>query len=116
MQIIENPDRKDWSQLLKRPYVENRAVLESVQSILNGVRQHGDEALRGFTKKFDGYEPEQFEVSKGEMENADREISPGLIRAIEQAKTNIETFHRKQISRTEVVEIAPGIQCWRKFV
>ncbi|MFL5742047.1 MAG: histidinol dehydrogenase [Flavisolibacter sp.] len=116
MEIIENPDRKDWSQLLKRPYVDNRAVLESVQSILNGVRQHGDEALRSFTKKFDGFEPEQFEVSRVEMENADREISPELIKAIEQAKNNIETFHRKQLGRTEVVETVPGIQCWRKNV
>ena len=53
MQVIKNPDKKDWKVLLQRPYVDNRSVLESVQQILNAVKQHGDEAVRSFTNKFD---------------------------------------------------------------
>ena len=70
MQVIKNPGKKDWKVLLQRPYVDNRSVLESVQQILNAVKQHGDEAVRSFTKKFDGIELENFIVSEDEIKEA----------------------------------------------
>ena len=114
MQIIKNPERKDWKVLLQRPYVDNRNVLESVQTILSAVKQHGDEALRSFTKKFDGVELESFQVTDQEIKTAEQEISSELKDAIRQAAENIEKFHRAQLSKTEIIETMPGVQCWRK--
>jgi histidinol dehydrogenase len=116
MQVIKNPDRKEWKVLLQRPYVDNRSVLESVQQILNAVKQHGDEALKSFTKKFDGVELERFKVREEEIAQAKEQVSKKLKDAIGQAQLNIEKFHRSQLSSTEVVETMNGVQCWRKNV
>jgi histidinol dehydrogenase len=116
MQVINNPGRQDWSILIQRPYVDNRSVLESVEQILNAVKQHGDEAVRSFTKKFDGGEPEQFQVSEREIAAAGTKLSAGLRRAIQQAQLNIETFHRSQLASPETIETMPGVKCWRKSI
>ena len=116
MQVIVQPERKEWDELLKRPYVDNRAVLESVQQILNAVRQHGDEALRSFIKKFDGAEPDQLEVDAAEIENAGADLSSELKQSILRAKKNIELFHRAQLDEGRIIEPMPGIQCWRRAV
>lgn len=116
MEIIIKPERKDWKQLLQRPYVDNRSVLDSVQQILNAVKQHGDEAVRSFTKKFDGVELESFLVSEEEIKEACEHLSGDLKKAISQAQLNIEKFHRTQLSIADIIETMPGVQCWRKNV
>lgn len=116
MNIICNPKRSEWAELLKRPYVDNKTVLESVQMILTGVRQHGDEALLSFIKKFDGVELEQLQVQPDEMAQSETQLTDSLKQAIQQAKENIDSFHRKQLVGKEVVETMPGIECWRKGV
>src|SRR5689334_22866644 len=116
MQVIKNPEKKDWKILLQRPYVDNRSVLESVQQILNAVKQHGDEAIQSFTKKFDGVELENFQVSDEEIKHACDKLSSELKSAIQQAQLNIEKFHQAQLSKIEIVETMPGVQCWRKNV
>jgi histidinol dehydrogenase len=116
MQVIKNPGKKDWKLLLQRPYMDNRSVLESVQQILNAVKQHGDEAIRSFSKKFDGVELETFEVSEDEIQQACDRLPSELKSAIQQAQLNIEKFHRSQLSKIEIVETMPGVQCWRKNV
>ena len=116
MQVIINPDRKDWKEILQRPYIDNSAVVQSVQSILKEVKANGDEALRRFAKKFDGVELENFRVEEEEMAAAANELTPELKAAIQQAKANIETFHAKQLPDVEVIETMPGIECWRKSI
>jgi len=116
MEIISNPDRKDWQKLLQRPYLDNSNVLASVQTILSEVRKRGDEAIKDFSKKFDGVELDSFEVSEDEIAAAENELRKELKKAIVQAKKNIETFHQKQIAQLEVIETMPGIKCWRKSV
>jgi histidinol dehydrogenase len=116
MQIINNPDKKDWKVLLQRPYFDNRSVLESVQQILNAVKQHGDEAIRSFTKKFDGVELEDFLVTEKEIKEACDDLPTELKKAISLAQLNIEKFHRSQLSEIGIVETMQGVHCWRKNV
>lgn len=116
MQLIRNPERTAWKKILQRPYVDNRAVLESVQTILNAVKQHGDEAVWSFTKKFDEVELKSFTVSRDEFVAAGEELPGSLKQAIQQAKSNIEKFHRAQLVKEEVVETMAGVHCWRKQV
>ncbi len=116
MQVIHNPSRNEWPELLRRPYVDNRAVLDSVQQIMNAVKQHGDEALASFTKKFDGVELDSFEVPPAMIAAAADQLPEALKAAILQAKENIETFHRGQLKPEEIVETLPGIRCWRRSV
>jgi histidinol dehydrogenase len=116
MKIFSQPSKEEWKDLLNRPYVDNTAVMNTVQMILNAVKQHGDEALWSFTKKFDGVEIRNFTVSEDEFNEAEALMDQDLKEAIVQAIKNIEAFHRKQIVVEEVVETMPGICCWRKSV
>src|SRR2546423_11692694 len=116
MQISKNPDKKEWKGLLQRPYVDNRSVLSSVQTILEEVKAKGDEAIRHFTKKFDGVELKEFEVAGKEIRSAEAQLPDSLKMAISRAKSNIELFHKRQINTPEIIETMPGIQCWRKSI
>ena len=116
MQVIIEPDKTNWKQLLQRPYADNAPVLESVNEIISAVKQNGDEAIRSLSKKHDGIALENFLVSDEEMKNASAQLSDALKNAIHQAEHNIGTFHRAQLPAVEIIEAMPGIQCWRKNV
>lgn len=116
MQIIHNPERTEWKALTQRPYLDNSAVLHSVQNILDKVRQKGDSALRLFAQQFDGTVLDDLLVSDGEIADAEKKLSDGLKTAIQQAKKNIQTFHEAQAKQEAVVETMPGVQCWRRSV
>jgi histidinol dehydrogenase len=116
MQIVRQPDRIEWSKLLERPYVDNTAVLASVQHILEAVRTQGDEALKAFAKQFDGVELVNLQVSEEEIAAAEAALPKDLKEAIQQARVNIEAFHKVQLNTKEVVTTMPGIECWRKSV
>ncbi len=95
MKILNNPYKGQWKELLQRPYVDNTAVLQSVQNILDEIKMKGDVAIRDFTKELDGIEIQNFKVSEEEITNAESQLSTELKQAIYQAKKNIETFHLK---------------------
>ncbi|NTS41105.1 histidinol dehydrogenase [Flavisolibacter sp. BT320] len=116
MQVIVNPGRKDWKALLQRPYADNTAVLQTVHEILADVKEKGDSAVRDFTQRFGNVVLDALQVSGEEISGAANELSNELKTAIQQAKQNIETFHRAQAGKVEVIETVPGIQCWRKSV
>ncbi|GAA4731831.1 histidinol dehydrogenase [Flavisolibacter ginsenosidimutans] len=114
MQILINPDRKEWKNVLQRPYADNSAVLKTVQDVLTDVKARGDEAVKELTKKFTGVALDRFLVSAEENNAAENKVTGELKQAIQQARKNIEVFHAKQLNEPEVIETLPGIQCWRK--
>ena len=116
MQVIFHPDKKDWSQMLQRPYADNAAVLASVQNILADVKERGDSAVKELTQKFTGVVIGDFKVPEEELNAAGDALPEELKAAIQQAKQNIETFHNAQSSGPEIIETMPGVQCWRKSV
>jgi histidinol dehydrogenase len=116
MQIVIGPGRKEWDKLLERPYVDNSAVLATVQSVLDEVRKGGDEALRGFARRFDGVELQDLLVSEEEIVEAGKVLPEDLKAAIRQAGENIRAFHSTQLKEAERVTTMPGVECWRKGV
>ena len=114
MQMIKKPARAQWKELLQRPYVDNSAIIASVQSILSDVKQRGDVAIKELTQKFDGVWLSELAVSEKELVEAESKLSTELKSAIQQAKANIERFHKAQLSKEAIIETMPGIQCWRK--
>ena len=53
---------------------------------------------------------------KQKLKTAENLLSQELKDAIQQAKSNIEKFHRSQIEELKVIETMPGINCWRRSV
>jgi histidinol dehydrogenase len=116
MQIITYPDKNNWESLIQRPYWGNTSIITSVREIITEVKRNKDNAVRNFTKKFDGVELDNFSITQEEFNSAEPKLSKELKTAILQAKKNITIFHESQKTDTQVIETMPGIQCWRKSV
>ena len=76
---------------------QNANVEEAVLTILEEVKNRGDQALFDFSKQFDQLVPEELEVSEQLIEQAFLEIAPEVLEALKNAKTNIESYHRQQL-------------------
>jgi histidinol dehydrogenase len=110
------PKKENWSEICTRPIFEQGELTGRVKSILNCVKQEGDEALYNFTEQLDGAKLNSLLVSKSEIETASNMVSEELKLAIQSAKQNIEKFHISQKEDPEVIETSEGVQCWRKSV
>src|SRR5688500_13182816 len=116
MQKIKFPERKDWPGILQRPYADNRALFGTVQQIMDEVASGGDAALKKLAHQFDGIAPDSLQVNDKEIEEAANGVPDKLKQAIQQARANIETFHRSQLLPVKKVETMPGVVCWQQQV
>jgi histidinol dehydrogenase len=116
MQLIKYPERNEWKKILKRPSMDMKPLEEIVIHILDEVKKNGDDAVRKFCLQFDKAVINDLVVSQNEIENAALLINDELKVAINVAKKNIETFHKNQLQKSEVIETMPGVECWRKSV
>src|SRR5689334_8994457 len=107
MKWYKYPSQQDWPELAKRPVADSKAIEETVSNILARVKAGGDKAIRNYTKEFDGTWIDELAVSEQEIENAGSLVSNELKAAIQQAKQNIEIFHKAQLPEDKVIETAP---------
>jgi histidinol dehydrogenase len=116
MQVIINPDKKYWNEILKRPVFDTNSLEANVKAILNDVKQNGDKALIKYTEQFDKVNLSNLKVSNNEFELASKQIDEALKLSIQKAKRNIEKFHLPQFQNSEIIETTQGVKCWRKSV
>jgi len=114
MQIIKNPSRTDWTDLLKRPAFESEKLFDTVKTILENVRKNGDKALIEYALQFDKASLNMLQVSEMEIAEAEEQVPRSLKEAISQAKRNIEKFHEAQDNELPCLEIIPEVRCWQK--
>ena len=76
---------------------ENLNVEEAVRAMIEDVKERGDEALRDYSKRFDKVEVTNFEVGQDLVEQAFAEVDAEVLQALENAKANIESYHRQQL-------------------
>ncbi|RXJ51284.1 histidinol dehydrogenase [Gelidibacter gilvus] len=114
MQIIKNPNKASWSELIKRPTKSVDSIEATVVQIFEDVKRNGNLALQKYTALFDGIDSDVLEVSDAEIERASKNVSEELKSAIQMAKQNIETFHKAQKTERIEVETMPGVQCWQE--
>ena len=96
MKIINN--KKDAIEELKR--ISTRTNLEKnnkinaiVEEILHEVKNYGDIAVKKYTKKFDGFNPDPMQISANDLEAAWEQIDCDLKRSLEVAHKRIKKFH-----------------------
>ena len=116
MNIIRYPERSEWQKIVERPHLDVSQLNETVASVLADVRQRGDEAVKGYELKFDHVDLPSLEVTKSEIDEAEKLVSKDLKEAIQLAHANIKTFHESQRFRSKKVETRPGVTCWQKSV
>ena len=116
MEIINNPDRREWEKLLKRPTKKQKKISKIVKPILKKVKRNGDNALLKFALEFDLVHMDTILVSQSDIEEANLLLPEELKEAIQLAKRNIEKFHEAQVGCTLTVDTMPGVRCSRKSV
>lgn len=86
------------------------AVFGKVQPILNDVEKNGDEAIRKYTKKFDGIDPDPLVM---DPKTAEINLTDDVKNALDRAIHNISAFHKSQATPDLKVETQNGVECRR---
>ena len=94
----------------------NDEINKIVKKILEDVKDKGDEALKQYTLKFDGFYPEPLSVSKKEIERAWNKTNEPLKKALKNAKHRIEKFHEKEIPESFSIKGIYGEDLQRKWL
>ncbi|GAB1414739.1 histidinol dehydrogenase [Paludibacter sp.] len=116
MQVIKYPEKNQWKQLLSRPVMDSSSLFDTVRKVIDDIKENGDKAIRSYTKQFDGVDIDSIEVSKAELQNAEKNVPLHLKEAIEMAKRNIWKFHSTQIPELKEIQTTPGVYCWQKAI
>lgn len=113
MNIISEPAREQWAELVRRPAFDVTQLFDVVRPIMDAVHTHGDQALREYGHRFDGVQLEELAVSPVEIAEACAQVPQELAEAIELAYCNIYDFHELQHNTQAPVklETAPGVVC-----
>jgi len=93
--------REALSRASLRGATEGAKVSPVVSEIIARIREEGDAALAGYTRKFDRFDPTRkgFAVSRKEIDAAWRRVSPALKKSLELAAERIADFHRQQVEK-----------------
>ena len=84
--------------LLKRSPNNYTEYADTVQEIVDNIKENGNKALFDYTKKFDKADINEnnIKVTKEEIEEAYKEVDAHLIEVIRKALVNIRSYHEKQ--------------------
>ena len=74
----------------------DKKVTQIVTEIIDTVRKGGDEAVKAYTKKFDGNLPQYYEVPREVINDALTEADQEFVSALLNAQENIANFHNRQ--------------------
>ena len=116
MKIIEYPSRDTWREILKRPVLETVNLFDTVQKVINDVRNEGDSAVIAYESIFDKVNLDTLAVTEAEIAEGVALVDDDLKAAIVLAKNNIEKFHEAQRFVGKKVETTEGVTCWQKAV
>jgi sulfopropanediol 3-dehydrogenase len=106
MSLQARPVRQSHRQQAADP-----AVQATVTSIIEAVRERGDEAVREYAERFDAYAPDSFRLDPDEVERIVGRVDPQVIDDIRFCQAQVRRFAQAQraaISDVEV-ETEPGV-------
>lgn len=86
-----------------------KAVEQTVEEILEAVRVGGDQAVKEYSRKFDGWTPEALELTREEMERISQQCSPAFLKTLKRAAENIRTFHCRQKQQSRIDPMENGV-------
>lgn len=116
MEIILYPDKNQWGSYLQRPHRDASELRDIVKTVLDDVRQRGDEAVKHYELQFDKVQLDTLAVTEAEMQEAESLVGNDLKEAVRLAHANIWKFHEAQRFEGVKVETLPGVVCWQRSV
>lgn len=95
--------------LKKRAGETDQKIVDIVSSIIDGVKQNGDEAVREYTVRFDGSAPKKIVIEKEELQEYLDMVDDEFKTAIINAKENIFRFHQRQAQQSWLTTEENGV-------
>ncbi|MGN1122964.1 MAG: histidinol dehydrogenase, partial [Eubacterium sp.] len=95
--------------LKKRAGETDAKIVEAVTTIINSVKEQGDDAVREFTARFDGMIPKKTVVSKEELLSYLDMVDDDFKNAVKNAKENIYKFHLRQAQQSWMTTEENGV-------
>lgn len=95
--------------LKKRAGEADKEIVDCVRSIIEGVKLHGDEAVKEYTVRFDGGIPKKAVVEKEELQAYLNQVDEEFKSAIVNAKNNIYDFHLRQAQQSWMTTNENGV-------
>lgn len=117
VKLAEFKQNKNYTKIMKRSGERYVDLFSVVKNIFDEVSQKRDEAIRKYTKQFDGVDLQNFQVSKEEIPEAYKKVSTRYMSALEQSISNITSVCKQQIQdfKDTPVNTQPGVQVWQKW-
>ena len=109
MMRILDFDSLSPEEFLNRDIQAEEDVSAAVDEIIREVRARGDEALRDYTRRFDGAEIQDLWVSAEEFNAARRAVDLYFLETLKEAAENIRRFHERQRHNDFVLTDRSGI-------
>jgi histidinol dehydrogenase len=105
LDIVGFKEREErLSKMENRLLYVDRRIENTVRKVIDDVKVRGDEALRFYTKKFDGVKIGDFKVEHNEIQDAYYSVRDDLVRVLEEIYATVFWYHRYQIPRSWFVE------------
>ena len=102
-------------QILNRDIQAEEDVSKAVDEVIVAVRERGDEALKEYTKRFDGVELDSLQVTEEEIASAWEQVDEDFRVTLQMAAENIRRFHENQVHRDFVLTDQPGIVMGQRY-
>ncbi len=116
MMRIYDLDQLTPEQILNRDIQAEEDVSAAVDAILAEVRRRGDDALRDYTRQFNGADLTDLAVSPEEVEAAWSSLDEDFRETLRLAAENIRRFHEQQVHRNFVLADRPGIVMGQRYI
>jgi sulfopropanediol 3-dehydrogenase len=93
-------------------------VRTTVENLIRDISERGDDAVREYSKKFDNWAPENFRLSKEQIQAAISTLTPRELEDIKFAQAQIRNFAEKQRATMLDLEVEtlPGVVLGHKHV
>ena len=88
-------DRSDPRDRLPRPRTDLTVARAGVEATLDAVREHGDQALRELTTRFDGRDVDDLVVPPEVLQESLERLDPRLRAAIERSIAQVRWYHER---------------------
>jgi histidinol dehydrogenase len=97
LRLVEKACETYLSELDKRAFSESSSTDRKVRSILNDVRERGDEALLHYTRLYDkiSLSSKKLEVKREEVREAYKKLPPKFLATLKKVAHRIRRFHER---------------------
>jgi sulfopropanediol 3-dehydrogenase len=89
----------------------DQKVRDTVENILNDIRERGEDAVRELSQKFDNWNPESFKLSQEQIDELIASLPDQTVEDIKFAQAQVRNFAQKQRGALQDIEVEtlPGV-------